>query len=84
MLESLVGWIGMSCIVLCWIPQTIETVRKRQCTVNRRFLLLTTICAFSLTIHSVFLHDRPFIILNSVATIGSGINLFFSFYPKSP
>lgn len=84
MLESLVGWIGMACIVLCWIPQTIETVRKRQCTVNCGFLLLTTVGALSLTIHSAFLQDVPFIILNSVATIGSGLNLFFSFYPKSP
>ncbi len=82
MLEWLSGWIGMACIVLCWIPQTIETVRNRHCTVNRGFLLLTTIGALSLTIHSVFLNDMPFIILNSVATIGSGINLFYAFYPN--
>ncbi|MFN3345501.1 MAG: hypothetical protein ACK4XY_00770 [Chloroherpetonaceae bacterium] len=82
MLESLSGWIGMACIVLCWIPQTIETLRNRHCPVNRGFLVLTTVGAFLLAIHSVFLQDVPFIILNSVATVGSGINLFYSFYPK--
>ena len=59
-----------------------ETLRNRYCTVNRGFLLLTTIGALSLTIHSVFLNDMPFIILNSVATVGSGINLFYAFYPN--
>ncbi len=83
MLESLSGWIGMACIVLCWIPQTLETLRNRQCHVNRGFLLLTTVGAFSLAIHSVFLQDVPFMILNSVATIGSGINLFYALYPKA-
>lgn len=82
MLEWLTGWIGMACIVLCWIPQTLETLRYRQCKVNRGFLLLTTIGAGLLTVHSVFLQDVPFIILNSVATVGSAINLFFSFYSK--
>ncbi len=81
-LETLSGWIGMACIVLCWIPQTIETLRKRRCTVNRGFLVLTTIGACSLTIHALFLQDVPFIILNSVATVGSGLNLFYSFYPS--
>ncbi len=82
MLESLFGWIGMACIVLCWIPQTLETARQRRCAVNRGFLLLTTIGAFSLAIHAVFLRDIPFIILNSVATLGSGVNLYFSLFPK--
>jgi MtN3 and saliva related transmembrane protein len=83
MLELLSGWIGMACIVLCWIPQTLETLRNRQCKVNRAFLLLTTVGACSLAIHAVFLQDLPFIILNGVATIGSGINLFYAFYRKA-
>jgi MtN3 and saliva related transmembrane protein len=84
MLESLSGWIGTACIVLCWIPQTMETLRNRQCNVNRGFLLLATIGTLSLTVHSVFLNDVPFIILNTVGSVGSGINLFYSFHSKSP
>jgi uncharacterized protein with PQ loop repeat len=81
--ERLVGWVGAACIVLCWIPQMIETLRRRQCVVNRGFLALTLIGSLSLTIHAVLLEDLPFTILNTVASIGAGINLYFTIFPSS-
>lgn len=81
--ERLIGWIGTACIVLCWIPQTIETLRRGQCTVNRGFLALTLIGSFSLTIHAILLDDLPFTILNTVASIGAGINLYFTIFPST-
>jgi MtN3 and saliva related transmembrane protein len=80
--DKLIAWLGMACIVLCWIPQTMETLRAKYCAANKYFLLLTVIGAISLTIHSIVLNDWPFIILNSVAGIGASINLYFSVFGK--
>ncbi|MBC8043183.1 MAG: hypothetical protein IAF08_07035 [Rhizobacter sp.] len=80
--DTFVSTVGLLCIVLCWIPQTMETLKVRRCTVNRSFLILTFVGAVSLTLHSVFISDVPFMILNFCAAVGSSINLYFSIYPS--
>ncbi|MDX2128422.1 MAG: hypothetical protein SFU91_05240 [Chloroherpetonaceae bacterium] len=80
---NIFGWLGMGFIMLCWVPQTIQTFKEGRCSVNRGFLYLTLLGSVSLTIHAISLGDVPFILLNSWATTGSGVNLYFSLFPKN-
>jgi lipid-A-disaccharide synthase-like uncharacterized protein len=79
-----IGYIGLTALALCWIPQSIETIRQGQCTVNLTFLVLSAVGSFSLALYAVGLGDPVFTILNSLTTIGAAINIFFKLSPRKP
>ncbi len=76
-----VGILGLLCIAGAWVPQTIETVRSRYCTIGFPFLILYIIGSASLTIHSIIINDMVFLVLNVAATVQSLINLYYRIYP---
>ncbi len=72
-----IGIIGLLALAAGWIPQTIETVKTKRCSINLYFLILNLIGSISLTLYAIFLHDPVFTILNSMTTVGAVINLFY-------
>jgi MtN3 and saliva related transmembrane protein len=75
--ESL-GWLGFALCFACWFPQTVETIRTRDCRLNVRFLLLNLSGCITLILHAVATHDWPFIILNGLCACGAAINLWYA------
>ncbi|MCS6955450.1 MAG: hypothetical protein NZM44_03765 [Candidatus Calescibacterium sp.] len=82
-LKILVGLSGMVILVSSWIPQTWETIKTKTCSLNINFIILYTISSFLLTIYSLLIHDMVFTVLNLLAFIQSGVNLFVKLWYKS-
>ena len=80
---KIIGTIGLIAIAACWIPQTIETIRAKRTDVKLSFLLLYLLGSLSLTIYAVLIHDVIFVVLNSIATIESGVNLYYKAFPRA-
>jgi lipid-A-disaccharide synthase-like uncharacterized protein len=72
-----IGILGLLALAAGWIPQTVETIKLKQCNVNFYFLILNLIGSISLTIYAISLNDIVFTVLNSMTTIGAFINLFY-------
>jgi lipid-A-disaccharide synthase-like uncharacterized protein len=81
---DLLGYVGLSAIILCWVPQTIETIKAGRCGVNKGFLVLSLIGNISLTLYALQTNDRIFFALNSLASIGSFVNSYYKFFPRGP
>ncbi|HEX9007274.1 MAG TPA: lipid-A-disaccharide synthase N-terminal domain-containing protein [Bacteroidota bacterium] len=82
-LIELIGYIGLAGVVICWIPQSIETIRAGRCTVNLTFLILMVVGSVCLTIYAIAKNDLVFSILNSLTTVGALINLYYKLFPRS-
>lgn len=72
-----IGIIGVAALAMGWVPQTIQTIREKDCQVNFFFLILNFIGSVSLTIYAFYLGDAPFSVLNSMTSIGAIINIFY-------
>ena len=79
---ELIGYIGLTALALCWIPQSIDTVRQGRCDVNLSFLILSAVGSLSLGIYAVLRVDPVFIIVNSLTTAGALLNLFYKLRPR--
>ncbi|HAL56941.1 MAG TPA: hypothetical protein DCP63_10820 [Bacteroidetes bacterium] len=77
-----IGYVGLSALALCWIPQSIDTVKRGTCVVNRWFLILSSFGSFCLAIYAVSLGDAVFTILNTLTTAGALINMYFALFPR--
>ncbi len=83
MLIDIIGYIGLAGVVICWIPQSIETVRAGRCPINLIFLMLMVVGSVCLTIYAIAKNDIVFSVLNSLTTVGALINLYYKFFPRS-
>jgi len=72
-----IGIVGLLALAAGWVPQTIQTIKEKDCNVNLMFLILNLIGSLSLTTYAVFLHDPVFTTLNSMTSLGAFINLFY-------
>jgi len=61
------GVIGLLLIGAGWIPEIIETIRAKHSNLNVYFASLYTLGSLALTIYSINLNDRVFVILNAFA-----------------
>lgn len=77
-----IGYIGLTSLALCWIPQSLETIRQGRCTVNTTFLALSALGSFSLALYAISLNDPIFTILNCLTTLGAVINIFYKLFPR--
>jgi len=77
-----IGYVGLTCLTLCWIPQSIATIKQGRCTVNLAFLALSALGSFTLALYAISLGDPIFTILNCLTTMGAGINIFYKFFPR--
>jgi MtN3 and saliva related transmembrane protein len=79
-----IGYAGLSALVLCWIPQSIDTIKQGRCPVNTTFLLLSAIGSLSLAFYALSLGNLVFTILNCLTTLGTAINIFYKMFPREP
>lgn len=77
-----IGSMGLICLAVCWVPQSIETIRQGRCTVNLVFLALSALGSLALALYAISLGDPIFTILNCLTTLGAGINMFYKFFPR--
>lgn len=77
-----VGYVGLTALALCWIPQSIETIKQGRCTVNITFLTLSALGSFSLAIYAISLGDPIFTILNFLTTLGAVIDIIYKVFPR--
>ncbi|WP_297499172.1 hypothetical protein [Thermococcus sp.] len=72
---QIVGLLGMMLLVSSWVPQTVETVKKRHCPLNLGFIIVYVVAASLLTIYSYIIGDWIFFTLNFLSALQSAINL---------
>ncbi len=79
---ELMGWAGFGILVAAWIPQTLDTIKKGNTQMNLAFIIMYFTSSLLLTIYSVLTEDPVFTALNALLTLGSGINLYYKFFPR--
>ena len=77
---NIVGIVGLAILAIAWIPQTVETIRKRKSYLSFRFALLYLSGSFILAIYSVIIKDTIFLILNIILIVMASINLYIEFF----
>ncbi|MBI3110697.1 MAG: lipid-A-disaccharide synthase N-terminal domain-containing protein [Ignavibacteriales bacterium] len=76
------GYIGLAALALCWIPQSVETIKLGRCNVNFTFLILSAIGSTSLAFYAFSINDTVFTILNALTTTGAMINIYYKVSPR--
>lgn len=79
-----IGYVGLSALVVCWIPQSVDTIKQGRCPVNMTFLLLSALGSLSLAFYALSLGNSVFTILNCLTTLGTAINIFYKMFPREP
>lgn len=80
---ELLGWAGFGILVSAWIPQTIDTIKQGSTTMNLAFIVMYFTSSLMLTIYSILIQDPIFTALNALLTLGSGINMYYKFFPRT-
>jgi lipid-A-disaccharide synthase-like uncharacterized protein len=76
------GYTGLVAFALAWIPQSWETIRDGRCGANRAFLSLSALGSLSLACYAFRRGDAVFSSLNALTSVGAGINIWFSVFPR--
>jgi len=76
------GYVGLTALVLCWIPQTIDTLKQGRCPVNFGFLLLSAVGSLCLAFYALSLGNLVFTTLNVLTTLGTAINIYYKLFPR--
>lgn len=76
------GWTGFGILVAAWIPQTWQTIKEGNTSMNLAFIIMYFSSSLMLTVYSVLIDDTVFTALNGLLTLGSGINMFYKFFPR--
>lgn len=79
---DILGYGGFIFLAICWIPQTVETIKTGKVTMEKSFLLLYALGAGLLMLQAVGLNNIPLILLNSYTTLASLINLYYGIFPR--
>lgn len=79
---DVLGYGGFIFLAICWIPQTIETIKKGRVAMQKSFLLLYAAGSGMLMLQAVGLNSLPLILLNSYTTLASLINLYYGIFPR--
>lgn len=77
------GWLGFALLITAWVPQTVDTIKAGKTEMNLGFILMYASSCIILTIYAILSHNAVFITLNALLTIGSGINLYYKFFPDA-
>ena len=76
------GYVGLAALALCWIPQSIETIKLGRCNVNLTFLILSAVGSSTLAFYAFSINDPVFTILNALTPTGAMINIYYKVYPR--
>jgi hypothetical protein len=79
---DILGYGGFIFLAICWVPQTIETVKNGKVAMQKSFLLMYALGAGMLMFQAFGLNNLPLILLNSYTTLASLINLFYGLFPR--
>lgn len=79
---EILGWTGFGILVAAWIPQTWQTVKAGNTSMNIAFIVMYFLSSMILTVYSVLISDPVFTALNGLLTLGSGINMYYKFFPR--
>ena len=74
---------GLLALALCWIPQSVETIRKGKCEINLAFLVLSCAGSFLLMVYAIGRGDLVFVLLNALTTVGALLNLYYRLLPRA-
>lgn len=77
-----IGYAGLIALALCWIPQSIETIKQGRAPMNLTFLILSSVGSFTLVVYAWSLGDPVFTILNTLTTLGAALNVFYKVFPR--
>lgn len=83
MVISAVGYLGLLLIAICWVPQSVETIRAGRCGANLLFLILSALGSVLLTIYAIARNDMVFSILNTLTAVGAFVNLYYKLFPRT-
>lgn len=78
-----IGYVGLGALGLCWIPQSLETIRLGKCFVNLYFLILSAIGSGSLIVYAVHREEVVFVLVNALTTSGALVNLYYKLFPRT-
>ncbi len=81
---ELIGYAGLIALTLCWIPQSIDTIKLGRCPVNLLFLILSSTGSLCLVVYAVILGDPVFTILNVLTSFGALLNVYYKLFPRIP
>lgn len=76
------GYSGLFFLALCWVPQTIATLKEGVITIRKSFLLLYLTGSILLLFQAIWLESIPLIMLNCFTTVSSSINLYYGLFPR--
>jgi uncharacterized protein with PQ loop repeat len=79
---DILGYGGFIFLAICWIPQTVQTIKTGRVAMEKSFLLLYALGAGLLMLQAVGLDNIPLILLNSYTTLASLINLYYGIFPR--
>ena len=79
---DILGYGGFLFLAICWIPQTIDTIKQGRVTIKRSFLYFYAIGSGLLMLQAIGLKNIPLIILNCYTTLASLINLYYGIFPR--
>ncbi len=79
---EILGWAGFAILAAAWFPQTWDTIKAGQTSMNMAFIIMYFLSSFLLAVYSVLTGDMVFTALNGLLTFGSGINMFYKLFPR--
>lgn len=77
------GYSGLFFLAMCWVPQTIATLKEGVVTIRKSFLLLYLAGSILLLLQAILLESVPLVLLNCFTTISSSINLYYGLFPRT-
>lgn len=72
-----IGIVGMFCIVVAWIPQTLRTIKTKRTGMEQKFLWLYLIGSTALMTYAIAINDFVFTALNGIAVIFDVTNIYY-------
>lgn len=76
------GYAGLIFLAMCWVPQTIGTIKAGTVAIRKSFLVLYVLGSLLLLLQAYYLNNIPLILLNSFTMVSSSVNLFYGFFPR--
>jgi len=73
-----IGIAGMLLILLGWVPETLDTIRKGARQINPAFASLYALGSAALALYAYSVGDPVFLLLNGFAAGMALVNLFYS------
>ncbi|MDD8019293.1 MAG: hypothetical protein PHP42_13045 [Bacteroidota bacterium] len=81
-LFDILGFGGLVFLAICWIPQTIATIKTGYVSVKLSFLTLYLFGSLLLFFQAIGLNNIPLMLLNGYTALSSSINLFYGLFPR--